>query len=260
MPSGRALHALALYDAIAPIYDEWQAWNGMTPFALVTAAKIAPLIEREAWRPGRQGAPSMLDLGCGTGTLLLKVRERQPDWVLCGMDASAGMLAAARAKREAGTIVWTRAPLEGPYPFAARFDLAAAFYDTINHAPDDGALGRVFRAVANVIQPGGLFMFDVTNQIGFDRWWRGRNDFRAATWRVTVEAHFDRATALGTAAIEVTRPGLRGRFRLTERHFERQDVERGLAKAGFVVERAEPWSPFPWDAPGKTLYAVRRAR
>ena len=36
----------SLYDAIAPIYDEWQTWSAMTPFARVAAAKLAPLLRR----------------------------------------------------------------------------------------------------------------------------------------------------------------------------------------------------------------------
>src|SRR5262249_11430018 len=38
----------SLYDAIAPIYDEWQGWNGMTPFATVAAVKLAATLRREA--------------------------------------------------------------------------------------------------------------------------------------------------------------------------------------------------------------------
>jgi hypothetical protein len=31
-----------LYDAIAPVYDGWQAWNGMTPFGSAAAVKLGP--------------------------------------------------------------------------------------------------------------------------------------------------------------------------------------------------------------------------
>jgi SAM-dependent methyltransferase len=254
---------LALYDAIAPIYDEWQAWNGMTPFALVTAAKLAPLLEREAEAiAAHRPAPfAVLDIGCGTGALLLKLRERRPDWRLAGVDGSTGMLAAASAKPRARTVTWTRAPLAGPLPYAAEaFDAIAAFYDTMNHVLEAETLGRALAAVATVLRPGGLFAFDVTNRIGFERWWRGRNDFRGVDWRVTVDAQFDPHTTLGTAEITIVRPGFRRTFRLTERLFTEQEVQRRLAAAGFTVERADPWSPFPWDAPGKTLVVGRRRR
>jgi SAM-dependent methyltransferase len=252
---------LALYDAIAPIYDEWQAWNGMTPFAVLTAAKLAPLLEREAeMAAADRGQPfSVLDIGCGTGALLLKLRERRPDWCLAGVDGSAGMLTAAAAKPRARTVAWTRARLAGPLPYRAeRFDAIAAFYDTMNHLLEAEALGRALGALANVLRPGGLFAFDVTNRIGFERWWRGRNDFRGLDWRVTVDARFDPHTTLGTADIAIERAGFRGTFRLTERLFTEQEVQRRLAAAGFAVERADPWSPFPWDAPGKTLVIARR--
>ncbi len=139
--SGVTISASAdLYDALAPIYDEWQGSAGMTPFAMVTEAKLAPRLERLA----RGGALSFLDLGCGTGTLLCGLRATHPRWRLAGVDGSAAMLANAARKPEARTIAWARAPLEGPLPIAARFDAAGAFYDALNHLPDGEALGRAF--------------------------------------------------------------------------------------------------------------------
>ena len=72
----------------------------MTPFARVAAAKLVPLLDREADAAGAAGrdAPALLDLGCGTGTLLAEVAATRPAWRLAGVDGSAGMLAVARAK------------------------------------------------------------------------------------------------------------------------------------------------------------------
>ena len=56
------------------------------------------------------------------------------------------MLAAAAAKPGAGTIDWARASLAAPLPFAHPFDAAGAFYDTLNHLPDEQALARALAA------------------------------------------------------------------------------------------------------------------
>ena len=243
-----------LYDALAPIYDAWQASSGMTPFALVAEAKLRPLLERQA----KGGPLSFLDAGCGTGTLLQALRAAHPDWRLAGVDASREMLAAAARKPGADTIHWARAPLEQAPPFGRPFDAAGAFYDTFNHLPDERALARALAALAGAVRPGGLIVFDLTNQLGFERWWRGRSEFRAARWRLTIDARFDRGTGVGTADVRVKRGGRPLRFSLTERLFEEAQARAALAAAGLEVGRAEPWSPFEMDAPGKTWWTARR--
>jgi SAM-dependent methyltransferase len=252
-----------LYDAIAPIYDEWQAWNGMTPFARVAAAKVAPLLAREARVPAHAGRdhPALLDVGCGTGTLLLAVREAHPAWRLAGVDASAGMLAVARAKPEAASgVTWARANITGPLPFAATFDVCTAFYDTLNHLADAEALARAFTAAAAVLRPGGLLVFDVTSRHGFEDWWEATNRFTGAGWSMLVDAGFDPASEIATADVTLERDGTTRRFQIHERYFGHQAISTALGAAGFTVEREENWSPFPIGGLGKVWWVARAAK
>jgi SAM-dependent methyltransferase len=250
-----------LYAALAPIYDDWQASDGMQPFALIAAAKLAPLLEREARARGPSGAVfSFLDLGCGTGTLLGALRRRQPAWRLAGLDLSAAMLAVAARKPTAGTIGLGRAHLEGPLPFLRTFDAVGAFYDTFNHLPDRAALARTFTAIAATLRPDGLLVFDLTNRRGFERWWRGRNDFQGPGWRLSIEARFDGGLDLGQAEVVISREGREGStrsFRLQERHLPESEVAEALATAGFALERTEGWAPFSHDIEGKTWWIAR---
>ena len=91
-----------VYDALAPIYD---AMGGGQPFAMLVAERLEELIA--ASPPRRRverrsfDAVSFLDLGCGTGTLLLALRARHPGWRLCGVDVSPGMLAVAAQQARA---------------------------------------------------------------------------------------------------------------------------------------------------------------
>jgi SAM-dependent methyltransferase len=250
-----------LYQALAPIYDDWQASDGMTPFALLTAAKLKPLLEREARaHRSRSQAFSFLDLGCGTATLLCALREQQPTWRLAGVDASAAMLAVAAGKPTAPTLELARASVEGALPLVGPFDAVGGFYDTLNHLPDVHALGRVFRTVSKLLRPGGLLIFDLTNRRGFERWWRGRNDFFGPGWRISVEARFDPESERGRAEVTIAEAGGVQTFQLAERHLEEPEVLQALAAAGFTVERTEGWAPFTHDVEGKTWWVARLSR
>jgi SAM-dependent methyltransferase len=240
-----------LYDALAPIYDGWQASAETTPFALVTEAKLSPQLERVA----RGDGFSFLDLGCGTGMLLAALRAAHPDWRLAGIDASPGMLAVASRRPGAGTIAWLRAALDRPLPLARRFDAAGAFYDTLNHLPDLRTLTDAFTGVARVLQPGGLFAFDVTNRLGFERWWHGTRRFTAAHWRITIDAAF--IGEVGWAEVEIEREGRRPRhFQLREQLYDDDQILSALRAAGLTPEDRQLWSPFELDVPGKTWWVA----
>ena len=247
-----------LYQALAPIYDDWQSSDGMTPFALVTFAKLIPLLEREAASPTRSRRPfSFLEIGCGTGTLLGALRAERPTWRLAGADASAAMLGVAARKPGARTLTLALARLEQPLPFIRGFDAAGVFYDTLNHLADPPALARALAALSAVLRPGGLLVFDVTNRLGFERWWRGRNEFSGRRWRVVVEARFDAACHLGRAEVTIAaEEGVRS-FQLVERYLSDDDVRDALGAAGLTVERTESWAPFASDVEGKTWWVAR---
>lgn len=249
-----------LYDAIAPIYDDWQSWRGMTPFASIAAAKVTPLLDREADGATRAGRdrPALLDVGCGTGTLLADVRRARPAWRLAGIDASAGMLAVARDKLAGPPdVTFARGSLGAPFPFTAAFDVCTSFFDTLNHLPDAAALERTFAAAAAVLRQGGLLVFDVTSRRGFEEWWETSNTFTGAGWSMAIDADFDRTTELATADVTFTRGGQTGHFQIRERYFSRDQIRAALAAAGFAVEQEEAWSPFPVGGLGKAWWSAR---
>jgi SAM-dependent methyltransferase len=250
MTSMLAATALPLYDALAPIYDAWQAADDATPFALLVHDKL----ERELGRAARAPVRSFLDLGCGTGALPLALARAHADWRLAGVDASAGMLAHAARRPGAERVAWLRASLARPLPLRVPFDAAGAFYDTLNHLPDAGALQAALAAAAGVLRPGGLFAFDLTNALGFERWWRGRNQWHGDGWRLTVATRYDPPARTGSADVMLERDGVVSRFSLVERWFTDSEVRQALAAAGLRVHSAEPWSPFAIDAPGKTWW------
>jgi SAM-dependent methyltransferase len=243
------------YAPLAPIYDVWQAQLG--PFWEL----VLPRLEAELIRGGMsEPEASFLDLGCGTGSLLLGLRARHPRWRLWGLDASAAMLEQARRKPGAATVTWDCGPFERA-PELGPVSAAGCFYDGLNHLPDPEALKRALAAVARALAPGGLFVFDLNNRDGYLAWWQGRQTYSGPDWQVTVETSFDPATGRAFGRAQVLRPGSdqpRTETEIVERCYSPDEVETALGAVGLTLERAEKWAFAPGVIAGKTWYVARR--
>jgi SAM-dependent methyltransferase len=242
-----------VYDALAPIYD---AMGGAQPFAMLVAERLEELFATRSV----SDAVSFLDLGCGTGTLLLALRALHPSWRLCGVDVSPGMLAVAGGKPGHESVLWARARLPAPLPFTGRFDVVGAFYDTLNHLPDSDALAATFRIVASVLRPGGLFVFDLNNAFGFETWWQYRVAFDLEGRHLDAELDYDARTHTGRATMGLESGGFERRFVLQERCFSESEVAEALSAAGFSLDIASPWSAVNPDSPSKTWFVATNRR
>ena len=118
------------------------------------------------WLPGGR----VLEVGCGTGLLLQRVRRFAPGAV--GVDLSGGMLSRARAR---GLPVCRASALELPCRERS-FDLVYSF-KVLPHIED---LDRSLAEVARVLDRGGVALLEFYNPRSFRglwkkvRWWRER--------------------------------------------------------------------------------------
>ncbi len=107
----------------------------------------------------RPGAASLLELGCGTGSILERILGIDS---LTGLDRSPEMLAMARSKVPAARFV------EGDmadFSLGETFDVVVSVFDSINHLLTFEAWRSMFDAVHDHLAEGGLFIFDV-NTVG----------------------------------------------------------------------------------------------
>jgi len=88
-----------MFDAVAPSYD---LANRLMSFGLDKGWR-----RRLVRESGVEGGARVLDVGCGTGDLLLDFAKRVDSMTGEGLDFSAGMLAVARAKDHEG-FTWTQ--------------------------------------------------------------------------------------------------------------------------------------------------------
>jgi tRNA (cmo5U34)-methyltransferase len=100
-------------------------------------------------------AASLLDLGTGTGETLVAVLARHPGSVAVGIDASAGMLEAARARLAGLPVELVLADLGDTLP-SGPFDLVVSALAV--HHLDGTAKARLFARVAAAVRPGGRFV------------------------------------------------------------------------------------------------------
>jgi SAM-dependent methyltransferase len=179
--------------------------------------------------PGR-----LLDLGCGTGRVLIPFARR--GYRMLGVDLSASMLAVAKRKTADANVSvdLVRAnltELEGLR--AAAFDYATCLFSTLGLVTGSAARRRAVAHVFRLLRPGGRFLLHVHNR------WFNFSDPVSRRWLLR-----DRLTALlnrhgpGDRVMPVHQ-GLAG---LTLHLFTRQEAVRLLEGAGFRVFEVWPLS------------------
>lgn len=188
-PVGAVLHSAMLYDAVV-----WLALRGRE------RQLRERLLELSGLRPGE----SVLDVGCGTGTLAILAQETVGrSGTVCGVDASAEMLARARSKA-------SRAGVE------VRFEQGAAQALPFPDSSFDLVLGTM-----------------MLHHLGR----AARREFAAELRRVARPG--GRALLVDFAGTEAKRRGFAGHFRHRHGHVEPAEVAGLLEGAGFeLIESA----------------------
>jgi len=142
------MHAGALYDTIARIYDPWS----------VSVREDVGFYVDEALA---SGGP-VVELAVGTGRIAVPTAKAGVQVI--GIDESPGMLAVAReyAEREgvADRIELRVGDLRNP-PVSERVPLVTIPFRSLLHMPSDAEKTRALAAARELLAPDGLLVFDV---------------------------------------------------------------------------------------------------
>lgn len=150
-----------IYSALAPFYD---AFNRDLDYAA-----WADFIEDNFRLYRDAGVHSVLDLGCGTGSMLLELASRGYD--MTGVDGSDEMLNVARDRLEAAGLtdkVLLLCQDLADFELYGTVDAIVCCLDTVNHLTDPDELDRCFHWVHNYLEPNGIFLFDVNTPYKFE--------------------------------------------------------------------------------------------
>lgn len=108
-------------------------------------------------------ARKVLELGCGTGSILKRLQER---YEVSGLDLSNKMLSLARKKVPQAKL--SRQDMVN-FQIDDRFDAVFCVFDSINHVPRFSDWRKVFVRVHQHLSPGGCFIFDINTQRKLER-------------------------------------------------------------------------------------------
>lgn len=227
----------------ARFYDACNPWGASDEFylALVLAAG------------------DVLDVGCGTGTLLKRARREGHRGRLVGIDPGVGMLVVARA--ETG-VEWVEGVLR-PGAYDREFDLVTMTGHAFQELRTEEEVAATLRGMRDALRPGGRVAFETRDPAARERErWQGfsyQERYEGAT--VTVSYVVDGVDGDLVSFTETTDGG---RWHAqadpsTLRFLDRDGLARHLAGAGLeVVEQYGDWDRSP-TGPEIVTVATRSA-
>lgn len=212
------------YDIFAPFYDAVMGDRG----------DVVRLIRKQI-KKHMPSAHSILELGCGTGSILEGLAGK---FEVAGIERSAEMLRQAQAKLPTATLV--HGTIAG-FQLYSKYDVAICVFDTINHLTHFMQWRRLFRSTLDHLNPGGLLIFDmntlgrlstVAASPGYSQTFNRRSTFHlhanliepnTIEWQVAVEI------PAPDGAIQVYEEYIR------EASYPLQQVSQAVTEYGFTV-------------------------
>ncbi len=235
------------WDQYAPFYD----WENARTMGRRDVGYWTRLIGR---RRGR-----VLELGCGTGRLLLPLARAARH--VCGIDLSAQMLARASARAARRPRGARPSIVRGDMrhlPFDNRtFSTVIAPYGVLQSLTDDGDLSAALAEAARVLKPGGLFAIDLVPDLTSWQAYQKQVRFRgllSGKPLVLVESVRQNRRRGLTMFDEEFRVGRgrqisRHRFTLTFRTVPMEQILARISSAGLTIQtvagsyRGAAWHP-----------------
>jgi SAM-dependent methyltransferase len=141
------LNAMPAYEIFGEFYDAVMGDRA------IPAEHLGKLI-----RDAKPNATNLLELGCGTGSML---KYLQRTYKVSGLDTSSRMLSIARRKVPQAKLF--RQDMVD-FHIDDRFDVICCVFDSINHVRRFSDWKRVFSGVRRHLSPGGCFVFDINTE------------------------------------------------------------------------------------------------
>jgi len=249
---------MTCYDNFAQIYDllmddvDYKKW----------AEYLHHLIERHKGI----NISTVLDLACGTGNITIPMARL--GYNLWGIDASEQMLSIAenKARIHGEKIKFLRQDMRDLH-LTKKFDAVICACDGINYITDKNELNKVFQGVNRILNPGGIFIFDISSFYKLERI-LGNNIFIEEKNGIfySWENEFDDNSSIVTMRLNFFVPDGKLYRRIEEIHIQKaykvEDVYEILIKTDF--RDIEVFDEFRYTEPDekseRIFFAVKKCQ
>ena len=249
------------YGRLAEVYDRLNAE--------VDYESWADFIQTCFDRFAHQKPQLVLDLACGTGRMTYPLARRGYDMI--GVDGSAEMLSEAMQN----------CPDDLPMPLLLMQDMRSfelygsvgavvCCLDSLNYLTEDGDLEACFKTVCNYLDPGGVFVFDVSSPYRFRHIFANNSyvlEDEDAGIYCGWQNYFDEQTGLCDFLLSVferDRDGRYSRFdeQQTERCYSRDEICAALDRAGLEFVTLADGFDFapPKDTADRWYFVAKRPK
>ncbi len=217
-----------MYEKFAKVYDLfsppdfYQNWYDF----------LRPHLQKEA--------EMILDLGCGSGTLLEKLQH--DGHIVSGVDTSEDMLVLADEKLGKANIPYYLYH-EDMVIFntnSEQYDTIISTCDSINYISSETQVQSVFKNVYGMLKTGGKFLFDIhtdyTFNVRFNDWsYADASEDVSVLWNTYTEDHFEYDHEL--TFYQQLENGLYMRFDEvhTQYYYQHEKIKKLLTESGFKL-------------------------
>jgi SAM-dependent methyltransferase len=252
MQALRSRKETAPYSALAAGYDAVMAHVDYVAWAAYAHERL------HAHHPDPR---SILELGCGTGSLALALQPRGP-YRYRATDGSAEMIRIARRKA-----AMENAPIRFEVADFTDFrvdepvEAVVLLYDGLNYLLEGERVRALLRCAYEALKPGGLFLFDQStpaNSINNADFFEDEGRTRSFTYR--RRSQYDKAARLHTTTFFLTVDGTHVQERHVQRAYHLNEI-RDLVRATSFEEGAayDAFSTAPaTDASERIHWILRR--
>lgn len=178
------------------------------------------------------------DLGCGTGQITERLAEAGYDMI--GIDISEDMLDAAMEKKiQSGhDILYLQQDMRA-FELYGTVRAFVSVCDSLNYILREEELLQVFRLVRNYLDPGGVFLFDMSTEVKYEQIGDDVIAENREEGSLIWENHYDPEQKLNEYMLTLYLPEEGGLYRRCEelhrqRAYQPAEIERLLAGAGLV--------------------------